>query len=329
MARYLPVRACLFASLFGVATSLVGPAPAFRHARSPVVRSVLAEPSVASPAELAKDFDLKAYFAQKVAAVEKALDESLTCTTPETKIIVESMRYSLLAEGKRVRPVMCIAACEMFGGTEAMAMPTAVAIEMIHTMSLIHDDLPAMDNDDLRRGMPTNHVIYGDDVAILAGDALLSTSFEHCAVGSTAEGIPAERIVMDLECEAKSGVSLEELTWIHTHKTAKLLEVSVAAGAVLAGAAKDDVRQCETYANDIGIAFQVADDILDVTATSEMLGKTAGKDEDTDKTTYPKLMGLDGARAEADRLYSEAIDAAPYGGPCPSSPSPSIVERQN
>ncbi|KAK7241113.1 polyprenyl synthetase [Aureococcus anophagefferens] len=352
MARYLPVRACLFASLFGVATSLVGPAPAFRHARSPVVRSVLAEPSVASPAELAKDFDLKAYFAKKVAAVEKALDESLTCTTPETKIIVESMRYSLLAGGKRVRPVMCIAACEMFGGTEAMAMPTAVAIEMIHTMSLIHDDLPAMDNDDLRRGMPTNHVIYGDDVAILAGDALLSTSFEHCAVGSTAEGIPAERIVetirrlgeavgavglaggqvMDLECEAKSGVSLEELTWIHTHKTAKLLEVSVAAGAVLAGAAKDDVRQCETYANDIGIAFQVADDILDVTATSEMLGKTAGKDEDTDKTTYPKLMGLDGARAEADRLYSEAIDSlAPYGEKAVPliAIAKYIVERQN
>ena len=231
-------------------------------------------------------------------------------------------------------------------------MPTAVAIEMIHTMSLIHDDLPAMDNDDLRRGMPTNHVIYGDDVAILAGDALLSTSFEHCAVGSTAEGIPAERIVetirrlgeavgavglaggqvMDLECEAKSGVSLEELTWIHTHKTAKLLEVSVAAGAVLAGAAKDDVRQCETYANDIGIAFQVADDILDVTATSEMLGKTAGKDEDTDKTTYPKLMGLDGARAEADRLYSEAIDSlAPYGEKAVPliAIAKYIVERQN
>ncbi|KAH8072750.1 hypothetical protein JL721_3396 [Aureococcus anophagefferens] len=359
---------------------LVGPAPAFRHARSPVVRSVLAEPSVASPAELAKDFDLKAYFAKKVAAVEKALDESLTCTTPETKIIVESMRCAprrarrahgptrpgarrrrrlpaprrprrrrrpppapaaaraepnprrpqqVLAarQGKRVRPVMCIAACEMFGGTEAMAMPTAVAIEMIHTMSLIHDDLPAMDNDDLRRGMPTNHVIYGDDVAILAGDALLSTSFEHCAVGSTAEGIPAERIVetirrlgeavgavglaggqvMDLECEAKSGVSLEELTWIHTHKTAKLLEVSVAAGAV-------------------------ADDILDVTATSEMLGKTAGKDEDTDKTTYPKLMGLDGARAEADRLYSEAIDSlAPYGEKAVPliAIAKYIVERQN
>ena len=247
---------------------------------------------------------------------------------------------------------MCIAACEMFGGTEAMAMPTAVAIEMIHTMSLIHDDLPAMDNDDLRRGMPTNHVIYGDDVAILAGDALLSTSFEHCAVGSTAEGIPAERIVetirrlgeavgavglaggqvMDLECEAKTGVSLEELTWIHTHKTAKLLEVSVAAGAVLAGASKDDVRQCETYANDIGIAFQVADDILDVTATSEMLGKTAGKDEDTDKTTYPKLMGLDGARAEADRLYSEAIDSlAPYGEKAVPliAIAKYIVERQN
>jgi len=120
--------------------------------------------------------------------------------------------------------------------------------------------------------------------------------------------------VMDLECEAKQGVTLDELTWIHTHKTAKLLEVSVATGALLGGANGRDVKQCETFANDIGIAFQVADDILDVTATSEELGKTAGKDEDTDKTTYPKLMGLDGARAEAERLYQEAIDSVvPYG----------------
>ena len=183
---------------------------------------------------------------------------------------------------------MCIAACEMFGGTEAQAMPTAVAIEMIHTMSLIHDDLPAMDDDDMRRGSPTNHVVFGDDVAILAGDALLSTSFEHCCAGSTAVDVPPVTIVecvrrlgeavgavglaggqvMDLECEAKQGVSLEELTWIHTHKTAKLLEVSVATGALLGGANGRDVKQCETFANDIGIAFQVADDILDVTATS-------------------------------------------------------------
>merc|ERR1719247_509472 len=181
-------------------------------------------------------------------------------------------------------------------------------------MSLIHDDLPAMDDDDLRRGSPTNHVVFGDDVAILAGDALLSTSFEHCADGSTKAGVDPKTIVecirrlgeaggqvMDLECEAKQGVTLDELTWIHTHKTAKLLEVSVATGALLGGANPRDVKQCETFANDIGIAFQVADDILDVTATSEALGKTAGKD-------------LDAARAEAERLYQEAIDSVvPYG----------------
>ena len=303
-------------------------------------------------AAAATSFDLAAYMEEKRLLTESVLDASLSSTCPETDLIVESMRYSLMAGGKRVRPMLVFAATEMFGGSIEDATPTAVAIEMIHTMSLIHDDLPAMDNDDFRRGKPTNHVLYGDDVAILAGDALLSTSFEHCAVGSTAEGVPAERIVetirrlgeavgavglaggqvMDLECEAKTGVSLDELTWIHTHKTAKLLEVSVAAGAVLAGAEKADVAKCETYANDIGIAFQVADDILDVTATSEMLGKTAGKDEDTDKTTYPKLMGLDGARKEADRLYNEAIDSlAPYGDKAVPliAIAKYIVERQN
>jgi len=153
------------------------------------------------------------------------------------------MRYSLLAGGKRIRPIMCIAACEMAGGKAEHAMPTAVALEMIHTMSLIHDDLPSMDNDSLRRGKPTNHVIYGEDVAILAGDALLSTAFEH--VAKHTKSVPAERVVdvisrlgasvgptglaggqvMDLECEGKQGVGLRELTWIHTHKTAALLKV--------------------------------------------------------------------------------------------------------
>lgn len=157
--------------------------------------------------------------------------------------IVESMRYSLLAGGKRIRPILCLAACEMFGGSDDVAMPTAVALEMIHTMSLIHDDLPAMDNDALRRGKPTNHVLYGEDIAILAGDALLSTSFEHVATHT--KGVPAERIVevlrrlgtsvgayglaggqvKDLECENKEGVTLEDLEWIHMHKTAALLKV--------------------------------------------------------------------------------------------------------
>mmetsp|Transcript_15300 Transcript_15300/g.22520 ORF Transcript_15300/g.22520 Transcript_15300/m.22520 type:complete len:352 (-) Transcript_15300:35-1090(-) len=278
------------------------------------------------------DFDVNTYLLSKKGPIEKALEESVRSTTKETDKICESMSYSLMAGGKRIRPVLCIAACEMFGGTEEMAMPCAVALEMIHTMSLIHDDLPSMDNNDMRRGKATNHVIYGEDVAILAGDALLSTSFEH--VARETKGVDAERVldvvvrlgksvgavglaggqVMDLECEGKSGVTLEELTWIHTHKTAALLQVAVASGAILGGATPEEVEACETFALDIGLAFQVADDILDVTASTEDLGKTAGKDEDTDKTTYPKLMGLDGSRKEAERLINEAKAALePFG----------------
>lgn len=277
-------------------------------------------------------FDLKEYLLSKKGPIEKALEESVISERRETDKICESMSYSLLAGGKRIRPVLCIAACEMFGGSEYESMPTAVALEMIHTMSLIHDDLPSMDNDDLRRGKPTNHVVYGEDVAILAGDALLSTSFEH--VAQNTKGVSPERVlevivrlgksvgavglaggqVMDLECEAKTGVTLEELTWIHTHKTAALLQVAVAAGAILGGASPDEVAACEKFALNIGLAFQVADDILDVTASTEALGKTAGKDEDTDKTTYPKLLGLEESKVEAKRLVDEAkASLAPFG----------------
>jgi len=213
----------------------------------------------------------------KIVAVEKALDASLTTSHPNVERIIESMKYSLLAGGKRIRPVLCIAACEMFGGQEEVAMPTAVAIEMIHTMSLIHDDLPSMDNDDLRRGKPTNHMLYGEEIAILAGDALLSTSFEHVARETPPTGVEALRIVdvlrrlgtsvgayglaggqvMDLHCENKDDTTREELEWIHIHKTAALLKVSVATGAILGGAAAADVVALETYAEKIGLAFQV------------------------------------------------------------------------
>lgn len=277
-------------------------------------------------------FDLDGYLKEKKSIVEVALDNSLSVTEPEVKTIVESMKYSLMAGGKRIRPVLCLAACEMFGGSSDSAMPTAVALEMIHTMSLIHDDLPAMDDDDMRRGKPTNHVLYGEDIAILAGDALLSESFEH--VARHTKGIPAERTVevlrrlgtsvgpyglaggqvMDLQCENKEGTTLQDLEWIHMHKTAALLKVAVAAGAIIGGATEEDVKACEVYAEKIGLAFQIADDILDVTATSEELGKTAGKDEDTNKTTYVKLMGLDGAKKEALKVTEEAKTAlSKYG----------------
>jgi geranylgeranyl diphosphate synthase type II len=277
-----------------------------------------------TPFAVATAFDLATYMEDKRVYTEAALDASLTSTCKETDIIIESMRYSLMAGGKRVRPMLCFAATEMFGGSLEVAKPTAVALEMIHTMSLIHDDLPAMDDDDLRRGKPTNHVLYGDDVAILAGDAMLSESFAH--VARETKGVPAERIVkvlnilgdsvgalglaggqvMDLKSEGKAGVGMETLTWIHTHKTAALLKAAVASGAVLAGASDEAVAKCEEYALKIGLAFQVADDILDIEASSEELCKTAGKDLEVDKTTYPKLLGLDRSKEVAQELVDEA-----------------------
>jgi len=272
----------------------------------------------------AVSFDLNSYMEDKRLLTEAALDASLESSCAETDTIIESMRYSLMAGGKRVRPMLCFAATEMFGGSLETAAPTAVALEMIHTMSLIHDDLPSMDNDDFRRGKPTNHKLYGEDVAILSGDAMLSTAFEY--VARHTQGVPAERVVkviallgtcvgplglaggqvQDLQNEGKQGVSIDTLTWIHTHKTAALLKAAVACGAVLAGASDEAVAKCEQYALKIGLAFQVADDILDVTASTEELGKTAGKDVDVDKTTYPKLLGLERSREVAQELVSEA-----------------------
>jgi len=203
-------------------------------------------------------------------------------------------------------------------------MPTACAMEMVHTMSLIHDDLPAMDNDDYRRGKLTNHKVYGDDIAILAGDALLAYAFEFIA-GQT-KGVPAERIlkviahlghavaatglvggqVVDLECEGKPDVTAETLTFIHIHKTAALLESCVICGALLAGANDTDIKRLSTYANNIGLAFQIIDDILDITATSEQLGKTAGKDLAAHKVTYPSLWGIETSQQKAEDLVAQA-----------------------
>lgn len=331
-------------------TTQITSKPAF----SSLVKSAVTDNDVKAEKE-SKSYDINEYLMSKKDAIEAALEASVQSDTPQTKKICESMSYSLMAGGKRIRPALCIAACEMFGGSEEVAMPTAVALEMIHTMSLIHDDLPSMDNDDLRRGKPTNHVIYGEDVAILAGDALLSTSFQHVAE-NTPKSVSPERIldvitrlgksvgpvglaggqVMDLECEGRGAsdesVTLDDLTWIHTHKTATLLQVAVASGAVLAGASPDEVAACEKYALNIGLAFQVADDILDVTASTEDLGKTAAKDLDADKTTFPKLLGLEESKAEAKRLIDEAKESLlPFGekaGPLLGL-ADFIIERKN
>ena len=267
-------------------------------------------------------FNLDKYLRDRKQEVESALDASIAITYPEK--IYESMRYSLMAGGKRLRPILTLAACELLGGDRATAMPTACAMEMVHTMSLIHDDLPAMDNDDFRRGKLTNHKVYGDDIAILAGDALLAYAFEYIAAQTKA--IPAERIlkvvahlghavaatglvggqVVDLECEGKPDVTSETLTFIHIHKTAALLESCVICGALLAGANDTDIKRLSTYANNIGLAFQIIDDILDITATSEELGKTAGKDLAAQKVTYPSLWGIEASQQKAQDLVTEA-----------------------
>ncbi len=267
-------------------------------------------------------FDLSTYLKERQVQVEEALDRSLPLAYPEK--IYEAMRYSLLAGGKRLRPILCLATCELMGGTIEMAMPTACALEMLHTMSLIHDDLPAMDNDDYRRGKLTNHKVYGEDMAILAGDGLLAYSFEY--VATQTQGVPAERVlrviarlgrtlsaaglvggqVVDLECEGKSDIQEETLHYIHTHKTGALLETCVVSGGILAGATDADIERLSRYAQNIGLAFQIIDDILDITATQEELGKTAGKDLQAQKATYPSLWGLEASKAKAQELIEDA-----------------------
>jgi geranylgeranyl diphosphate synthase, type II len=275
-------------------------------------------------------FDLLSYLKVRQELCETALDKAVPMQYPDK--IYEAMRYSLLAGGKRLRPILCIATCEMMGGTIEISMPTACALEMIHTMSLIHDDLPAMDNDDYRRGKLTNHKIYGEDVAILAGDGLLAYAFEH--VVTYTKNVPPERIlpvisrlaratgaaglvggqVVDLECEGKTDTSLETLNFIHNHKTAALLEASVVCGGILAGASPENIQSLSRYSQNIGLAFQIIDDILDITSTQETLGKSVGKDLKAQKVTYPSLWGIEDSRQKANQLIEEACaELKPYG----------------
>lgn len=267
-------------------------------------------------------FNFKSYMVERANIVNKALDDSVSVKNPP--MIHKAMRYSLLAGGKRVRPMLCIAACELVGGHQSQAMPAACAVEMIHTMSLIHDDLPCMDNDDLRRGKPTNHKVFGEDVAVLAGDSLLAFAFEYivtattevpparvlAAVGELAKSIGTEGLVagqvVDIASTGKSNVGLEQLEFIHIHKTAALLEASVVLGAILGGGTEKEIENLRRFARCIGLLFQVVDDILDVTKSSAELGKTAGKDLMTDKVTYPKLLGLEKAREFAEKLNEDA-----------------------
>jgi geranylgeranyl diphosphate synthase type II len=269
--------------------------------------------------------------AQAAAQVQGDLDRLLplldtALTQPfqngEAVRLGEAARYSLEAGGKRVRPVLCLLACEAVGGTAAQALPGALALEFVHTYSLIHDDLPAMDDDDLRRGRPTNHKVFGEGHAILAGDALLTEAFGVLAAADLDPGRRAEALVLlaeaagwrgmaggqalDLEGEKIASYDLDHLRLIHRLKTGALLRAALEIGAVLGGATPTEQAALRAYGEAIGLAFQIQDDILDATATDADLGKRAGKDAGRGKITYPSLLGLEGAR----QALSEATETA-------------------
>jgi geranylgeranyl diphosphate synthase type II len=275
--------------------------------------------------------DLKRYLVARQREVDRALDGFLPKASVSPATIHKAMRYSLFAGGKRLRPILCLAAAEACGGKATAALPQACAVECIHTYSLIHDDLPSMDNDDLRRGRPTCHKVFGDGIAILAGDALLTIAFDITTKAKPvsrydlrdvfveiAEAAGSRKLiagqVADLEAEGRK-LNRAQVRSIHENKTAALLTASVRLGAMAANATKKQLAAITAFGRALGLAFQVIDDILDVTQTSEKLGKSAGKDLTAQKATYPAVIGLEKSRAEARRLTRQAHDALESLGP--------------
>ncbi|HZT44104.1 MAG TPA: farnesyl diphosphate synthase [Chthonomonadaceae bacterium] len=271
-------------------------------------------------------FDLSAYLEAKRRSIEAALAYYLPSPEVRPQKLHEAIRYSMLAPGKRLRPTLTIASAEAVGGQEREVMPTACALECVHVFSLIHDDLPCMDDDDYRRGRLTCHKVYGEAMALLAGDALLTLAFQ--LIAENASMVPAERIlptlrliaeasgtqgmvggqVVDMESQGQP-VTPETLQYIHEHKTGALLLASVLAGAMLSGADANRMESLRAYGKHIGLAFQIADDILDVTGDESRIGKPVGSDEERDKATYPKLFGLEESRRRAATEVEAALRA--------------------
>ncbi len=270
--------------------------------------------------------DIRRYLDEKREAVDRFLETIIPDAKTPPTTLHESMRYSLFAGGKRVRPILAIAAAEAVRTASKAVVPVAASIELIHTYSLIHDDLPAMDNDDYRRGKLTNHKVYGEAMAILAGDALLTLAFELCSRQDLMDGLaPARQVqlihelavgsgnlgmvggqVFDIQAENKD-IDLAALQTIHKHKTGMLIRAAVRMGAIAASAPVAQLDQLTAYAEDIGLAFQIADDVLNVIGTREELGKDANTDAQRGKKTYPTFYGVEGARALADQCVERAI----------------------
>jgi geranylgeranyl diphosphate synthase, type II len=274
--------------------------------------------------------ELKDYLKSQLELVDDALNNFLPKVSVSPRTIHQAMRYSVFAGGKRLRPILTLAAAQACGGTSENALAPACAVEMMHTYSLVHDDLPGMDNDDLRRGRPTSHKVYGEGMAVLAGDALLTEAFitlastpnteryslkdillEFAVCGGSTKLIGGQ--VLDLEGEDQD-LTREELVKIHENKTAALLTTSLRLGGMTANATPEQLKALTDFGYNLGLAFQVIDDILDVTQSTEKLGKTAGKDEAVDKATYPSIIGLEKSRKEAAKLTKQAMAALePFG----------------
>jgi len=280
-----------------------------------------------------QDFNLKAFLAERKLLIDKKLEEYFPPLIGLEKKVVEAARYSLFAGGKRVRPILCVQAAEVVGGSYDMVMPVACAMEMIHTYSLIHDDLPAMDNDDFRRGVPTNHKVFGEAIAILAGDALLTEAFGLIADMQDDGRIPAEKIlqavrimtrasgyrgmiggqVIDMECEGRE-VDIATVEYMHIHKTGAILSACLELGALIAGGSQTDIAALTKYGQHFGLAFQITDDLLDVEGEADLMGKRPGSDIAKDKKTYPALLGISKSRESAQMHVNEALRVlSPYG----------------
>jgi geranylgeranyl diphosphate synthase type II len=270
--------------------------------------------------------DLKAYLEERRNLVNRALEGYLPAVRGPAFRVVQAMHYSLFVGGKRLRPILCLAAAAAVGGDPGEALPVACALEMVHTYSLIHDDLPAMDNDDLRRGQPTCHKKFDEATAILAGDGLLTEAFHIlAAAASRFEGREAMLLevtellakaagyrgmvggqMLDLMAEGRK-ISFKELEMIHRFKTGALLTAATRSGALVGGGSRGEVAALTSYGERFGLAFQITDDLLDVEGTTEEIGKPAGSDEQRQKATYPALVGLEASRQWAQRLVEEAV----------------------
>jgi geranylgeranyl diphosphate synthase type II len=273
-------------------------------------------------------FSLKEYLVERKALIDRALAGYLPGEGNGQPVIFQAVRYSLFAGGKRLRPILCLAAAEAVGREAGALLPVACALELIHTYSLIHDDLPAMDNDDYRRGRLTSHKVFGEGIAILAGDALLTEAFRLLTRRELMPGISPELLlhvtgeiaeaagyfgmiggqVLDVRSEGEP-VDLETLHLIHQLKTGALIRVSLRAGAILAGAAGTELASLSDYGRQIGLAFQIADDILNVEGDRALLGKGTGSDAARGKVTFPALLGIEASRARAEALIIEALAA--------------------